>query len=367
MNDMERLCLLGGIMARGEVPVRVEAAVRLGRMTALQKPDGGIRGIVVGDVLRRLIARTMAQQIADAVEAATAPFQYALKSKGGCECVAHILQAVTDMDERATIVSVDGLGAFDLVSRKATLQGLMAEEGGPQLLPFVRILWAAISFLVGGRSWRCTRSTRAKVENRWIPLCPCCSALRSMPPSQQLTRDSTKVNTCLLPTTISTRYAFPSKLANSTVSSPMSWLPKHILLCTMGRPRCGIVEGMSLQRALLCKPRQGCRTKTPLFGEATTPCPMRCKGSKFWGRQWAKLSLFGTTWFRRLQTRCVVLPYSRDSGPAGSVASPRIVPQRSLIFSSGQWHLISQRSMHLHMTTQFGCVAQHFGAVGLTA
>ena len=84
MNDMERLCLLGGIMSRGEVPVRVEPAIRLGRMTALQKPDGGIRGIVVGDVFRRLIARTMAQQIADAVETATAPFQHALKTKGGC-------------------------------------------------------------------------------------------------------------------------------------------------------------------------------------------------------------------------------------------------------------------------------------------
>ena len=95
----------------------------------------------MGDVFRRLIVRTMPQQIADAVEAATAPFQYALKTKGGCECVAHILQAVTDMDERATIVSVDGLGAFDLVSRKAMLQGLMAVEGGPQLLPFVRTFY----------------------------------------------------------------------------------------------------------------------------------------------------------------------------------------------------------------------------------
>ena len=53
--------------------------------------------------------------------------------------MAHILQAVTEMDELATVVSVDGLGAFDLVSRKAMLQGLMAVEGGPQLLPFVRI------------------------------------------------------------------------------------------------------------------------------------------------------------------------------------------------------------------------------------
>ena len=33
-------------------------AIRLGRMTALSKPDGGVRGIVVGDFLRRLVART---------------------------------------------------------------------------------------------------------------------------------------------------------------------------------------------------------------------------------------------------------------------------------------------------------------------
>ena len=33
-------------------------------MTALQKPDGGVRGIVVGDVFRRVVARTIAQQYA---------------------------------------------------------------------------------------------------------------------------------------------------------------------------------------------------------------------------------------------------------------------------------------------------------------
>ena len=43
------------IMAWREVPDHVEPAVRLGRITALQKPDGGVRGIVVGDALRRLV------------------------------------------------------------------------------------------------------------------------------------------------------------------------------------------------------------------------------------------------------------------------------------------------------------------------
>ena len=45
--------------------------VRLGRMTALCKPTGGVRGIVACDMARRLVARTISQQIFKAVEQAT--------------------------------------------------------------------------------------------------------------------------------------------------------------------------------------------------------------------------------------------------------------------------------------------------------
>ena len=60
-------------------------AVRIGRMTALQKPPGGICGIVVGDYVRHLVARTLAQQLCPAVERHTSPFQFALPTKSGCE------------------------------------------------------------------------------------------------------------------------------------------------------------------------------------------------------------------------------------------------------------------------------------------
>ena len=48
-------------------------AIGLGRLTALQKEVGGIRGFVVGDMMRRLVARTMAQQVSKEVEEATSP------------------------------------------------------------------------------------------------------------------------------------------------------------------------------------------------------------------------------------------------------------------------------------------------------
>ena len=59
-------------------------------------------GVVAGDIVRRLVARTMSQQLMEAVQAATAPFQYAMSTKSGCECIAHALQGLTEMDPRAT-------------------------------------------------------------------------------------------------------------------------------------------------------------------------------------------------------------------------------------------------------------------------
>ena len=93
-----------GILARGHIPPLALEVIRRGRVSALRKANGGVRGIVVGGVLRRLVARTIAQQIGAAVERATAPFQYALKTRAGCECVSHTLQTLLDLDW-ATAVS----------------------------------------------------------------------------------------------------------------------------------------------------------------------------------------------------------------------------------------------------------------------
>ena len=83
----------------------------------------------------------MAQQLSKAVEAATAPHQYALSTRAGTECVAHVLQVLTEMDPQTTIVSIDGVGAYDSISRKAMLEALMEMVGGSQALPHVRLFY----------------------------------------------------------------------------------------------------------------------------------------------------------------------------------------------------------------------------------
>ena len=66
-------------------------------MIALQKPRGGVRGI--SDVVRRLVARTMAQNFSKAVEAATAPHQDAMSTRVG-ECVVHVLHVLTELTHK---------------------------------------------------------------------------------------------------------------------------------------------------------------------------------------------------------------------------------------------------------------------------
>ena len=48
----EKLC-------RAQVPVPIRDPIRLGRLIALQEPNGGVRGIVVGDIVRRLVSRNV--------------------------------------------------------------------------------------------------------------------------------------------------------------------------------------------------------------------------------------------------------------------------------------------------------------------
>ena len=123
--------------ARAQIPEEILAALRVGQMTALEKPDGGIRGIVVGDVIRQLVAKTISEQFTKRFEAATMPFQFALSTRAGCESIAHMVQTCTDADPRTTLFSIDGVGAFDLVSRRAMLIALHDMPDGTSILPFV--------------------------------------------------------------------------------------------------------------------------------------------------------------------------------------------------------------------------------------
>ena len=75
--------------------------VRIGRLTALQKPFGCVRGIITGDIMSHDIptiatAQWSAPPLCSSVLSPT---------KFGAECIAHALQTLTDLDDRATVVN----------------------------------------------------------------------------------------------------------------------------------------------------------------------------------------------------------------------------------------------------------------------
>ena len=72
--------------------------VRLGWMTAFTKPDGGVRGIAAGDVVRRLVSRTMAHQMGKCGGNSYVRFPERVVNEGGdgmhCTCTPHQLSCI---------------------------------------------------------------------------------------------------------------------------------------------------------------------------------------------------------------------------------------------------------------------------------
>ena len=103
-NDSQLLHCAARRLAQADVPAAALAAFRVGRNVALQKPDGrGIRALVIGDVLRRLVGTTVTQAVASRLERACLPSQYGLSTRAGAEALPRILRAATEIDPCATM------------------------------------------------------------------------------------------------------------------------------------------------------------------------------------------------------------------------------------------------------------------------
>ena len=132
-------------LANAQVPTSIAAAIGFGRVVALQKNNGRVRGIIIGDVLRRLVARSLAQQHATAIHTTCAPRQFALSTRAGTEAVVRAISVATQSNPQHTVLSVDGIGAYDTISRHSMLHGLMNVPIVNRCLPFVRMFYGQAS------------------------------------------------------------------------------------------------------------------------------------------------------------------------------------------------------------------------------
>ena len=118
-----------------------------------------MRGIVVKSSGEWWLARSLNNWV-PGVEGATGTFSR------GCECVSHVLQALTEVDPETT---VDGVSAFDLISREAMLDGLLQVDGGGAALPFVRLFYDRPSQHLWEDWTGTTWCTKERAGSRGIP------------------------------------------------------------------------------------------------------------------------------------------------------------------------------------------------------
>lgn len=69
------------------------------------------------------------------------PHQFALSTRAGTEAVIHALTAATQANPTHTVLSVDGIGAYDTISRESMLRGLMTVPTANRSWPFVRTFY----------------------------------------------------------------------------------------------------------------------------------------------------------------------------------------------------------------------------------
>ena len=91
----------------------------------IAKKDGGVRGIATRCSLRRLVARALAKQFSSHFEDDSSRSRF----------VGHLLRVATEASPTATVLSVDGIGAFDHVLRSAMLCRLEEMVEAKALLP----------------------------------------------------------------------------------------------------------------------------------------------------------------------------------------------------------------------------------------
>ena len=124
------------------------------------------------------MAKTLAWQFGAAeVEKACTPFQFVLSTRAWTDCVGHAIRAITDANPRASVLSIDGIGAYDHVLRFA----MHSSRGwfllsNPSSTHFRHVMRGKMSTVPVER-WRSTREA-----NRKTPLYLICSASQCTTP-----------------------------------------------------------------------------------------------------------------------------------------------------------------------------------------
>ena len=104
-----------------------------------------MRGISAGDTLQRLVGKFLARQFAEQLRQAAGPANFGMSTRCGTDGLVHLARALLESDPEQIILCVDGVGAFDHVSRVRMFERLLATPSLRPILPFARLWYSSPS------------------------------------------------------------------------------------------------------------------------------------------------------------------------------------------------------------------------------
>ena len=108
-------------------PKTLEAYVAC-RLIPLQKNPGEeeiqIRPIGIGEILRRIVGKTLSWSLGENIQKAAGPLQVSAGLKGGSEAAIHAMKMVFDMEGTDGVILVDAENAFNKLNRMVALHNI---------------------------------------------------------------------------------------------------------------------------------------------------------------------------------------------------------------------------------------------------
>ena len=105
------------------------------RIFALRKPNGKLRPIACGSVLRRLAARTLCMHNTEDIRQACGEHQFAVGRHAGCELVHKTISALTCASPQDVVLKFDCSNAFNTMPRQLILDAV--QQRAPGQMPMV--------------------------------------------------------------------------------------------------------------------------------------------------------------------------------------------------------------------------------------
>jgi hypothetical protein len=134
LRALTKLC---NFLLSGQLPSEICHLLHGASLCALNKKDGGIRPIAIGNCLRRLTSKLACFQSRDIVNSYLSPHQLGVATKLGCEAAIHTTRTFVNNDQNRgkVLLKLDFKNAFNSVQRDCILKEIQSRT--PLLYPYL--------------------------------------------------------------------------------------------------------------------------------------------------------------------------------------------------------------------------------------